>query len=134
MAFGWYHEAYIDSEAKLWVAAKAKLTSIEVEGVKDGDRPDMVEITNLPKGTKVKQVSFTQNRMFVLSRDGKVYLYKIKQHFPKREDLDLFGASAIPRISGELMINEEPILIKDLPNVQQLDTGLDHILFLTNEG
>lgn len=42
MAFGWYHEAYIDSEGRLWVAAKAKITSIEVEGVRDGDRPDLV--------------------------------------------------------------------------------------------
>ena len=44
------------------------------------------------------------------------------------------GASAIPRIMGELMVNEDPILIKDLPAVKQVDTGLDHILFLTKDG
>lgn len=38
IAFGWYHEAYIDQKGKLFVCPKAKLTSIEVEGVKDGNR------------------------------------------------------------------------------------------------
>ena len=59
MAFGWYHEAYIDQKGKLYVCAKAKLSSLEVEGVRDGDRKDLVEIQNLPKGTKVRQVAFT---------------------------------------------------------------------------
>jgi hypothetical protein len=78
MAFGWYHEAYIDSQGKLWVCAKAKLSSIEVEGVRDGDRPDLTLVDTLPRGTKVKQVAFTQDRMFVLTQRGQVYLYKIK--------------------------------------------------------
>ena len=59
MAFGWYHEAYIDTVGKLHVCAKAKLSSIEVEGVRDGDRPNMFEVNTLPKGTKVRQVAFT---------------------------------------------------------------------------
>lgn len=72
--------------------------------------------------------------MFVLSRDGKLYMYKITQHFPKREELDHFGASAIPKIKGELMINDPPVHIKDLPPVKQIASGLDHILFVTNDG
>lgn len=68
MAFGWSHEAYIDQEGKLWVAAKAKLPSIEVEGIINGNRPDLTQVTNLPRGTKVKQVQFTQQRMFVMSQ------------------------------------------------------------------
>jgi hypothetical protein len=54
MAFGWYHEAYIDHTGKLYVCAKAKLSSIEVEGIRDGDRPDMFEVVNLPRGTKTR--------------------------------------------------------------------------------
>jgi hypothetical protein len=30
------------------------LSSIEVEGVRDGDRKDLKEVSNLPKGTKVR--------------------------------------------------------------------------------
>jgi hypothetical protein len=89
MAFGWYHEAYIDTKGKLFVCAKAKLSSIEVRGVRDGDRPNMVEVTNLPKGTIVRQVAFTQTRMFVLSEKGDVFVYKIKEHYPDK--VELFG-------------------------------------------
>jgi alpha-tubulin suppressor-like RCC1 family protein len=82
MAFGWYHEAYIDSKRDLYACSKAKLTSIEVEGVRDGDRPDMTKVETLPKGTKVKQVAFTQSRMFVLSEKGELFLYKINEIVP----------------------------------------------------
>lgn len=91
MAFGWYHEAYIDQHGKLSVCAKAKLSSIEVEGIKDGDRIDMVEVSTLPRGTKVRQVSFTQSRMFVLSEKGEVFVYKIQEHLPSREQLGLYS-------------------------------------------
>ena len=67
MAFGWYHEAYIDKNGKLFVCAKAKISSIKVKEVEDGIREPLVEVTTLPKGTKVKSVSFTRARMFVLT-------------------------------------------------------------------
>jgi hypothetical protein len=38
MAFGWYHEAYIDKEGKLFICKKAKMTSIKINEIKDGDR------------------------------------------------------------------------------------------------
>ena len=78
MAFGWYHEAYIDSNRDLWACSKAKVSSIEIEGVRDGDRVDMQKITNLPGGAKVRQVAFTQGRMFVLSMRGDLFVYKIE--------------------------------------------------------
>lgn len=56
MAFGWYHEAYIDLEGKLFVCKKFKLPSIKVEEIDEKDREDLVEVKTLPKGTKVKQV------------------------------------------------------------------------------
>lgn len=85
MAFGWYHEAYIDKNRELYVCAKAKLTSIEVRGIRDGDRPDLTKVDTLPRGTRVKQVAFTQSRMFVLSERGEIFLYKIEEHIPVRE-------------------------------------------------
>lgn len=88
------------------MAAKAKLSSIEVEGIRDGDRADLTLVDTLPRGTKVKQVSFTQDRMFVLTQRGELYMYMIKQHFPSRDDISLFGSGAQPKIRGELMTNE----------------------------
>lgn len=112
MAFGWYHEAYIDTQGKLYVCAKAKLSSIEVEGIRDGDRPNMEEIKNLPKGTKVRQVAFTQGRMFVLSEKGDVFVYKIKEHYP--EKVELFSPRGAGQIRGELLVDDEPMKIKDI--------------------
>ena len=37
MAFGWYHEAYIDKQGKLYVCAKAKMSSIKILEVPDFD-------------------------------------------------------------------------------------------------
>ena len=67
MAFGWYHEAYIDKQGKLFVCAKAKVSSIKIKEVPDGVREPLVEVTTLPKGTKVKSASFTRTRMFVVT-------------------------------------------------------------------
>lgn len=72
--------------------------------------------------------------MFVLSTKGQVYLYKILEHFPKREELSHFGVRAQPKIMGELLVNDEAVLIKDLANIQQIAAGLDHVLFLDDKG
>lgn len=69
---------------------------------------------NLPRGTKVKQVAFTQSRMFVLSEKGDVFLYRIRELVPKREDIELFGSKASSQIKGELLVNEDAIKIKDI--------------------
>lgn len=88
IAFGWYHEAYLDSQGKLYVCRKPKLSSIKVEEIDEKDRQDLVEISQyLPKGTKVRQVSFTRQRMFLLTEKGEVYVFKITEIFP---EIDLF--------------------------------------------
>ena len=94
----------------------------------------MHKVDNLPPGTKVKQASFTQNRLFVLSESGDVYLYKVVEHFPKREDIELFGAQARGQIRGELMANDAPVKIKDLGKIKQIACGLDHVLLLNDKG
>lgn len=65
-----------------------------------------------------------------MSESGDVYLYKIIEHFPKREEVDLFGQKAAGKIMGELMVNENPIKIKDIGKIKQLASGIDHVLFL----
>eukprot|EP00352_Strombidinopsis_acuminata_P009338 CAMPEP_0176377466 /NCGR_PEP_ID=MMETSP0126-20121128/28908_1 /TAXON_ID=141414 ORGANISM="Strombidinopsis acuminatum, Strain SPMC142" /NCGR_SAMPLE_ID=MMETSP0126 /ASSEMBLY_ACC=CAM_ASM_000229 /LENGTH=96 /DNA_ID=CAMNT_0017739315 /DNA_START=19 /DNA_END=309 /DNA_ORIENTATION=+ len=46
-AFGWYHEAYIDKQGKLYVCSKAKMTSVKVTEIKDGARGDLVEVKSI---------------------------------------------------------------------------------------
>jgi hypothetical protein len=40
------------------------------------------------------------------------------EHFPKREEMSHFGVRAQPKIMGELLVNDEAVLIKDLANVK----------------
>jgi hypothetical protein len=38
IAFGWYHEAYIDKAGRLYVCKKAKMSSIKITDIADGVR------------------------------------------------------------------------------------------------
>jgi hypothetical protein len=49
LVFGWYHEAYIDSEGRLWVCKKFKQPSVKVKELNDKDRPDLFEV-KVPNG------------------------------------------------------------------------------------
>lgn len=69
--------------------------------------------------------------MFVLTERGEVFVYKIKEHMPTREDMALFSARGAGQIKGELMINDAPVKIKDIGVIKQVACGLDHVLFLT---
>lgn len=53
VAFGWYHESYIDKDGTLYVCAKAKMSSVKIKEVPDGVRDPLIKVTTLPKGTKV---------------------------------------------------------------------------------
>jgi alpha-tubulin suppressor-like RCC1 family protein len=45
VAFGWYHEAYLDAQGKLYVCRKPKLASIKVEEIDEKDREGLVELS-----------------------------------------------------------------------------------------
>ena len=117
----------------MYVCAKAKVSSIEVEGVRDGDRPNLTEVTNLGRGVRARQVAFTQNRMFVLSTNGDVYLYKIAEDIPPPEEMGLLGRAA-QQIRGELKVDDAPVKITDLRDIKQIACGIDHVLFLDKKG
>lgn len=51
VAFGWFHEAYITTDGRLFVCAKSKVTSVKIKEIKDGER-ELTEIKSLPKGEK----------------------------------------------------------------------------------
>lgn len=71
MAFGWYHEAYIDNMGKLYICKKKKLPSVKVEELDDKEREDLVEVSEKISGKpKVRQAAFTRQRMFVLTEKG----------------------------------------------------------------
>ena len=54
VAFGWYHEAYVDKQGALYVCAKAKMSSLKIREVPDGVREPLVKVTTLPRNAKVQ--------------------------------------------------------------------------------
>jgi hypothetical protein len=55
IAFGWYHEAYLDKEGKLYVCKKPKLSSIKVEEIDEKNREDLILINeNIPGKPKIR--------------------------------------------------------------------------------
>lgn len=88
VAFGWYHEAYVDTKGKLWVCKKPKLASIKVEEIDEKNREDLIEINAfLPGNPKIKQATFTRQRMFVLTEKGDVFVFKIEEKMPQLDDM-----------------------------------------------
>jgi hypothetical protein len=67
----------VDTEGRLWICKKPKMTSIKVEGVEDKYRADLTEIITIPGKPKIKQAAFTRQRLFILTEKGDVYVIKI---------------------------------------------------------
>ena len=129
MAFGWYHEAYIDSEGKLYVGDKVKMSSIKIAEIPDGVR-NLTEVTTLPKKTKVRQVVFTRRRMFVVSECGKLFSFVIQEEQPSADD---FLLKSKPQFTGKLLL-DNPIQVPDIPPIKMAAAGLDHALILDRKG
>ena len=134
VAFGWYHEAYVDTMGKLYVCKKPKLASIKVDEIDEKDREGLVEVSEkLPGKPRIKQASFTRQRMFVLTEKGQVYVFKIVEKLPVSDDpLDHIRKGS-NQIEAELQL-DNPMLVKDLSNVKMISSGSDHFLALTNDG
>ena len=102
VAFGWYHEAYLDHQGRLWVCKKPKLTSVKVEEIDEKNREDLVDISEkIPGRPKIKQAAFTRQRMFVVTEKGQVYVFKINEKMPSLDLFDHFKKGLV-QIEAEL--------------------------------
>lgn len=99
VAFGMYHEAYIDRDGKLYVCAKETMHSVKIKEKPDGVR-NLYQVDSFPKGTKISQVSFTRRRMFVVTQDGKLYVFRIDEKRGSRE-LEILSRKG-PQFTGDL--------------------------------
>lgn len=105
------------------------MSSRKIREIQDGAR-DMTEVNTLPPKTKVRQVSFTRQRMFVMTEDGKLYVFVINEIAPSRtEDF----SKKKPVFSGELLI-DKPVLVKNLPPLKMIASGSDHFIGLDKQG
>ena len=85
-AFGWHHEAYIDKKGVLYVCAKAKVTSVKVTELKNGERK-LTQVKLPPGAGNANKVTFTRKRMFVCTDKGKIYSFKIVENMRTQEEM-----------------------------------------------
>lgn len=106
------------------------MSSIKIKEIQDGVRELLTEVTTLPAKTKVRQVAFTRQRMFVLGEDGKLYAFVIKEKAPEHTDI---LSKKKPQFTGELIL-DSPIHVKDIPALKMIACGLDHFIGLDKQG
>lgn len=68
--------------------------------------------------------------MFVLSEDGKLYVFAINEIAPEPSD---YFSKKKPQFTGEI-VHEKSIHVKELPPTKMIATGVDHVLCLDREG
>lgn len=72
-----------------------------------------MHVTSLPKQAgRVRQVAFTEHRMFVLTEKGQLYAFRID--IQKTSTEERLFAPQKPQYTGELFL-DKPIHVKDMP-------------------
>jgi alpha-tubulin suppressor-like RCC1 family protein len=130
--FGDFHEAYLDKKGKIHICSKHKLPSMKLDGQDDWIREGMITLEI--KGRKVEDIAFTQNRLFVLTNKGEVYVWVINYELPEEKDGpkgDFFDKK--PE-EFDVEIIKEPILIQELKNIVEIASGTDHFLARDKNG
>ena len=55
------------------------MSSIKIKEIPDGIREPLIQVTTLPRGAKVRAVTFTRTRMFVMTEDGRLFVFKVEE-------------------------------------------------------
>lgn len=69
--------------------------------------------------------------MFVLGQDGKLYVFRVEEKAPSREEVMLSRGQA--QYTGDL-VTDSPIFVKDMVPLKQIASGVDHIVMLDKQG
>lgn len=154
--FGNYFTAYLNENGELYVSVtpfisgdkEESLVEIESEFENNFEKNSnnkraytMNELlfppSNVRKGLikvsgnkKVNQVKFTKNQIFFTDNNGKLFMYRLVIGDIVNEDHYIKG----PQIPSTLNISSELIEIKEIRNVKQIDSGIDHLMILCNNG
>ena len=68
--------------------------------------------------------------MFVMTEEGKLFVFRINEITPEQSD---FFSKKRPQFTGEILL-DQPIFVKDLPPLKMIAAGLDHLICLDRKG
>ena len=89
-SFGKYMEAYVGKDGRIYVCKKHWMPSRPMKSISDSKR-EFTHVITLPDRQVGKEVRFTKNRMFCLTEEGRIYMWRIEEKVPSREELS-FGS------------------------------------------
>lgn len=116
----------IDKNQEAYIWREPRLNSEKIEQIDNHSRRELIK---LPIKQKVINAQFTLTKMFLLTADGKVFMYNIDINYPHVDYLAINIPD--PDVS---MDYKNPIEIKELKNIKMIATGIDHFLALDNNG
>lgn len=113
---------------------KPKLASVKVEEIDEKDREGLIELSEkIPGKPRVRQAAFTRQRLFVLTEEGQVFVFKIVERQQEAKDLFDHVRNANTPVTAEID-SAHPIHVKDLKEIKMIACGSDHFLALTRDG
>lgn len=129
ISFNEYLSAAIDNSFNLYIFKEPKLNAEKVKTQNNHIRENVKQLLVKEK-FKVIQAKFTKDKLFLLTKDNKVYFYNIEIIHPK---IDEFFVTALPE--PEIIIDENKLIhVKELKNIVQIECGKDHFVALDNKG
>ena len=125
--FGDYFTAVVNESGEAYIWITPFLMGEDEENPKNKVREGIIKVSN---NLKIKEIKFTNEKLFLLTENGDLYLYSLvigkvvhQGHLVKDTDMP-----------DELNISSELIKIQEIKNCKQIATGKDHILMLLNNG
>eukprot|EP00340_Litonotus_pictus_P005960 CAMPEP_0170526504 /NCGR_PEP_ID=MMETSP0209-20121228/11893_1 /TAXON_ID=665100 ORGANISM="Litonotus pictus, Strain P1" /NCGR_SAMPLE_ID=MMETSP0209 /ASSEMBLY_ACC=CAM_ASM_000301 /LENGTH=540 /DNA_ID=CAMNT_0010816349 /DNA_START=141 /DNA_END=1763 /DNA_ORIENTATION=+ len=139
--FGKYFTAVINKEGELFIWIKPIMNCNPDRPVDEQTIQEYSDILVSPGNSrrgvlkisgklKVKEVKFTQDKLFFTDTRGDLYMHNLVIGKVERSSYFVKG----PDIPSEININSSIIKVKEIQNVKQIDTGHDHIMILNDKG
>jgi alpha-tubulin suppressor-like RCC1 family protein len=128
IVFGEQIALAIDKNHNLYTWKEPKLNSEKNENVNNHERK---QIMQLAKNYKIVQAAVTKDKIFFITKDGKLFFINYKVTIPENKD------SYFTIKSNEEIINifdDKIIHVKELSNIKSISTGKDHIIALDKDG
>jgi len=128
IVFGEQIALAIDKNNNLWTWKEPKLNSEKNENVNNHERK---QILQLAKNYKIVQAAITKDKIFFITKDGKLLFINYKVTIPENKD------SYFTIKSNEEIINifdDKIIHVKELSNIKSIAAGKDHIIALDKDG
>jgi alpha-tubulin suppressor-like RCC1 family protein len=128
IVFGEHFALAIDKKNNLYTWKEPKLNSEKDESINNHERK---QILQLAKNYKIVQAAVTKDKIFFITKDGKLLFINYKVTTPQNKD-SYFTIKSNEEIVN--ILDDQIIHVKELSNIKSIAAGKDHIIALDKDG